>query len=81
MIGLRFGLTDRYARSLREVGRLFSVTRERIRQVEASALAKLRHPARLKQLAGFVEPDARATRHGPTRNGKAPVSDGPSRSG
>ncbi len=49
----RFGLTDGAARTLEEVGKQFSVTRERIRQIEAKALRKLRHPTRLKKLGGF----------------------------
>jgi RNA polymerase primary sigma factor len=49
----RFGLRDGSSRTLEEVGRLFAVTRERIRQIEAKALKKLRHPTRIKKLAGF----------------------------
>jgi RNA polymerase primary sigma factor len=55
VLRMRFGLSDGHSRSLRDVGKAFSVTRERIRQVEVSALKKLRHPARLKHLAGFVD--------------------------
>lgn len=51
----RFGLKDGYSRTLEEVGRLFNVTRERIRQIEAKALRKMRHPVRLRQLHGFFE--------------------------
>ena len=50
----RFGLTDGYSRTLEEVGKQFNVTRERIRQIEAKALRKLRHPSRLKKLEGFI---------------------------
>ncbi len=49
----RFGLVDGAGRTLEEVGRQFRVTRERIRQIEAKALRKLRHPTRIKQLGGF----------------------------
>ena len=52
----RFGLGDGYSRTLEEVGRQFKVTRERIRQIEAKALRKLRHPTRIRQLEGFLEP-------------------------
>jgi RNA polymerase primary sigma factor len=51
----RFGLTDGYSRTLEEVGKQFNVTRERIRQIEAKALRKLRHPTRLRKLEGFLE--------------------------
>jgi RNA polymerase primary sigma factor len=52
---LRFGLDDGRARTLEEVGRYFNVTRERIRQIEAKALRKLKHPSRSRQLKGFLE--------------------------
>jgi len=51
----RFGLKDGYSRTLEEVGRQFQVTRERIRQIEAKALRKMRHPTRIRQLEGFLE--------------------------
>jgi RNA polymerase primary sigma factor len=51
----RFGLVDGYARTLEEVGKQFKVTRERIRQIEAKALRKMRHPTRIRQLHGFLE--------------------------
>jgi len=51
----RFGLADGYSRTLEEVGKQFNVTRERIRQIEAKALRKMRHPVRLKRLEGFIE--------------------------
>jgi RNA polymerase primary sigma factor len=54
---LRFGLKDGYSRTLEEVGRMFNVTRERIRQIEAKALRKMRHPIRIRQLHGFFEGD------------------------
>ena len=55
VLKLRFGLVDGYSRTLEEVGRRFKVTRERIRQIEAKALRKLRHPSRIKKLEGFAE--------------------------
>ncbi len=55
VLDFRFGLTDGYSRTLEEVGKQFSVTRERIRQIEAKALRKLRHPTRLRKLEGFLE--------------------------
>ena len=51
----RFGLVDGYSRTLEEVGRQFKVTRERIRQIEAKALRKMRHPTRIRHLRGFLE--------------------------
>jgi RNA polymerase primary sigma factor len=55
VLELRFGLGDGFSRTLEEVGRQFSVTRERIRQIEAKALRKMRHPTRIRQLHGFLE--------------------------
>ena len=55
VVKLRFGLEDGRARTLEEVGREFNVTRERIRQIEAKALRKLRHPSRSKQLKDYLE--------------------------
>jgi RNA polymerase primary sigma factor len=55
VIRLRFGLEDGRPRTLEEVGKEFSVTRERIRQIEAKALRKLRHPSRSKKLKDFLE--------------------------
>jgi len=55
VLDFRFGLTDGYSRTLEEVGKQFNVTRERIRQIEAKALRKLRHPTRLRKLDGFLE--------------------------
>lgn len=57
VIVMRFGLEDGRVRTLEEVGKHFSVTRERIRQLETKALAKLRHPARSKRLEGFLGDD------------------------
>jgi RNA polymerase primary sigma factor len=55
VLDYRFGLTDGYSRTLEEVGKKFTVTRERIRQIEAKALRKLRHPTRIRKLEGFLE--------------------------
>lgn len=55
VLRLRFGLDDGKMRTLEDVGKVFNVTRERIRQIEAKALRKLRHPSRSKQLRDFVE--------------------------
>ena len=55
VLGLRFGLEDGRSRTLEEVGREFQVTRERIRQIEAKALRKLRHPSRSKKLKDYLE--------------------------
>ena len=57
VLSLRFGLIDGYSRTLEEVGKQFKVTRERIRQIEAKALRKMRHPTRIRQLHGFFEGD------------------------
>ena len=55
VLQLRFGLEDGRARTLEEVGKEFNVTRERIRQIEAEALRKLRHPSRSRKLRGYLE--------------------------
>jgi RNA polymerase primary sigma factor len=55
VIELRFGLTDGTAKTLEEVGQQFGVTRERIRQIEAKTLSKLRHPSRAQQLKDYLE--------------------------
>jgi RNA polymerase primary sigma factor len=55
ILRLRFGLADGYAYTLEEVGKIFSVTRERVRQIESKALRTLQHPSRARQLAPFVE--------------------------
>lgn len=55
IIKLRYGLGDGYTYTLEEVGRIFKVTRERVRQIEAKAVRKLQHPVRSKQLQGFLE--------------------------
>jgi RNA polymerase primary sigma factor len=61
IIKLRYGLADGLTYTLEEVGRIFQVTRERVRQIEATAVEKLKHPMRLRQLEQFVD-DADATR-------------------
>ena len=55
VLRLRFGLEDGRPRTLEEVGKEFNVTRERIRQIEAKALRKLRHPSRSKRLRDFLD--------------------------
>jgi len=55
ILELRYGLNDGFPRTLEEVGRQYEVTRERIRQIEAKALRKLRHPTRRGKLEGFLE--------------------------
>ena len=57
VLTLRFGLADGYSRTLEEVGKKFKVTRERIRQIEAKALRKMRHPTRIRKLEGFLDND------------------------
>ena len=54
VLELRFGLVDGTCHTLEEVGKKFNVTRERIRQIEAKALRKLRHPSRAKKLKDFL---------------------------
>ena len=55
VLTMRFGLEDGHARTLEDVGREFNVTRERIRQIEAKALRKLRHPSRSRRLKDFMD--------------------------
>ncbi len=55
IIRLRYGLADGYTYTLEEVGKIFSVTRERVRQIEAKAVRKLQHPVRSRKLSGFLE--------------------------
>jgi RNA polymerase primary sigma factor len=55
IIKLRYGLGDGYTYTLEEVGRIFKVTRERVRQIEAKAVKKLQHPVRSRQLEGFLD--------------------------
>ena len=69
ILRLRFGMTDGGEQTLEEIGRVFAVTRERIRQLEAKALHKLRHPLRSKRLRVLVE--------GPSESGDGPSGRGP----
>ena len=55
VLRLRFGLEDGRSRTLEEVGQMFNVTRERIRQIEAKALRKLRHPNRSNKVKDFID--------------------------
>jgi RNA polymerase primary sigma factor len=55
IIKLRYGIGDGYTYTLEEVGRIFKVTRERVRQVEAKAIRKLQHPVRARKLDGFLD--------------------------
>ena len=55
ILRLRYGLADGYTYTLQEIGRIFSVTRERVRQIEGDAIRKLQHPGPSRKLAGFVE--------------------------
>ena len=55
VIRLRYGLDDAHPRTLEDVGKEFGVTRERIRQIEAKALRKLRHPNRSRRLKDFID--------------------------
>ena len=55
VLTLHFGLKNGYPRTLEEVGNIFNVTRERVRQIEAKALRKLRHPSRSRKLKGYLD--------------------------
>ena len=55
IIKLRYGLEDGYTYTLEEVGKIFKVTRERVRQIEAKAVKKLQHPIRSRHLEGFLD--------------------------
>ncbi len=70
VIRLRYGLDDAHPRTLEEVGREFSVTRERIRQIEAKALRKLRHPSKLKRLRDDLSDDDEESVKDTKRSGK-----------
>jgi len=60
ILEMRFGLIDGYERTLEEIGKMYNVTRERIRQIEAKALRKLRHPTRVRHLQGFLDTEEEA---------------------
>jgi RNA polymerase primary sigma factor len=55
VIKLRYGLYDGYSHTLEETGQIFGITRERIRQIEAKALRRLRHPTRARKLMGYLD--------------------------
>ena len=61
ILRLRYGLTDGYAYTLEEVGKIFSVTRERVRQIEAKAVRKLQQPYRSRALLGFLDDSCSAS--------------------
>jgi RNA polymerase primary sigma factor len=67
IIKLRYGIGDGYTYTLEEVGRIFKVTRERVRQVEAKAIRKLQHPVRSRRLEGFLDADLLQTAIEPQR--------------
>jgi RNA polymerase primary sigma factor len=67
IIKLRYGIGDGYTYTLEEVGRIFKVTRERVRQVEAKAIRKLQHPVRSRRLEGFLDADLFQTAIEPQR--------------
>ncbi len=73
IIKLRYGLGDGYTYTLEEVGRIFKVTRERVRQIEAKAVRKLQHPVRSRKLEGFLDSALRAlmAAHAPAMAGAA----------
>ena len=73
VLELRFGLVDGYSRTLEEVGKQFKVTRERIRQIEAKALRKMRHPTRIRQLTGFFDAEQPETRQQSAQEGHPAV--------
>jgi RNA polymerase primary sigma factor len=74
ILRLRYGLEDGYSHTLEEVGRLLSVTRERVRQIEIGALRRLRQPSRASKLSGFLDPELRDGEFPP--KGKCPTANG-----
>jgi RNA polymerase primary sigma factor len=61
ILKLRYGIGDGYTYTLEEVGKIFKVTRERVRQVEAKAIRKLQHPVRARKLEGFIDAGVEAS--------------------
>ncbi len=55
MLRQRFGIGDGYPRTLEEVGQIFNVTRERVRQIEAKAIRKLKHPSKMRRLKEYLD--------------------------
>jgi RNA polymerase primary sigma factor len=74
ILRLRYGLVDGYAYTLEEVGKIFSVTRERVRQIETKAVRSLQHPIRARQLSGFLEETCRPSPLPGMINGNATAS-------
>jgi len=74
IIKLRYGIGDGYTYTLEEVGKIFSVTRERVRQIETKAVRALQHPIRARQLSGFIEGLA-ATENDATAHDPGPVAE------
>jgi RNA polymerase primary sigma factor len=72
VVSLRFGMTDGTSRTPEEVGQMFQVTRERIRQIEAKALRKMRHPTRSRQLHGFFDGEDNSSVTNLTMAGEVP---------
>ncbi len=75
ILRLRYGLSDGYAYTLEEVGKIFSVTRERVRQIESKAVRKLQHPVRAKLLAGFVDLTGAVQNHSDQNPASIPSTD------
>ena len=73
IIRLRYGLTDGYAYTLEEVGKIFSVTRERVRQIEAKAVRKLQHPVRSRRLSSFIDPSLLTPSDAPVPSDQAAI--------
>ena len=76
IIRLRYGLADGYAYTLEEVGKIFSVTRERVRQIETKAVRSLQHPIRSRKLSGFLDRGVLASLPGVQTVGSETLFDG-----